>query len=68
MTTNAHPADVLNMSLGGSGTCDTALQSAINAAVAAGTAIVVAAGNDSEALSNSFPPTARTSFASWPRE
>lgn len=55
VTTNAHPADVLNMSLGGSGTCDTALQSAINAAVAAGTAIVVAAGNDSEALSNSFP-------------
>ena len=42
---NANPAEVLNMSLGGGGTCGVALQSAIDAAVGRGTTIVVAAGN-----------------------
>jgi serine protease len=42
---NANPAEVINMSLGGGGSCGVALQSAINAAVARGSTIVVAAGN-----------------------
>jgi len=42
---NANPAEVLNMSLGGGGTCGVALQSAIDAAVGRGTTVVVAAGN-----------------------
>jgi serine protease len=44
---NANPAEVINMSLGGGGSCGVALQSAINAAVGRGTTIVVAAGNSS---------------------
>ncbi len=39
------PARVLNMSLGGTGTCNAAYQDAVNLIVAAGTVIVVAAGN-----------------------
>ena len=42
---NANPAEVLNLSLGGSGACSVALQTAIDAAVARGTTVVVAAGN-----------------------
>jgi len=42
---NANPADVLNLSLGGSGACSFTYQNAINAAVAAGAVVVVAAGN-----------------------
>ena len=42
----ANAADVINMSLGGSGACDTATQNAINGAVSRGVTVVVAAGND----------------------
>ena len=42
---NANPAEVANMSLGGSGSCSSAYQAAINAAVSRGTTVVVAAGN-----------------------
>ena len=42
---NANPAEVLNLSLGGGGACSVAFQTAIDAAVARGTTIVVAAGN-----------------------
>lgn len=42
---NPNPADVLNMSLGGSGACDAGTQSAINGAVNRGASVVVAAGN-----------------------
>ena len=44
---NPTPADVINMSLGGSGACGaaSAFQVAINTAVGNGTAVVVAAGN-----------------------
>ncbi|MGW7454253.1 S8 family serine peptidase [Streptomyces sp. NPDC054787] len=42
---NATPAKVINMSLGGSGACTATYQNAINAAVARGTTVVVAAGN-----------------------
>jgi len=43
---NAHPASVINMSLGRPGICSDGLQTAINDARAAGTTVVVAAGND----------------------
>ncbi|MCB1261152.1 MAG: S8 family serine peptidase, partial [Acidimicrobiales bacterium] len=44
---NANPADVINMSLSGSSaTCPTTYQNAINDARAAGTVVVVAAGNN----------------------
>lgn len=42
---NAHPARVINLSLGGMGACDTTSQNAINAARARGAVVVVAAGN-----------------------
>ncbi|MEO1580580.1 MAG: S8 family peptidase [Pseudomonadota bacterium] len=46
--TNANPADVINMSLGGGGACSTTTQSAINIARANGATIVVAAGNSNQ--------------------
>lgn len=52
---NANPAEVINMSLGGSGACSSTYQNAINGAVARGTVIVVAAGNDN-ADSAGFTP------------
>lgn len=49
---NATPAKVINMSLGGSGSCEPMMQSAIDDAVNAGTVVAVAAGNSSsDALS-----------------
>ena len=42
---NPNPAKVLNLSLGGGGSCGTTLQNAINAINTAGSIIVVAAGN-----------------------
>jgi serine protease len=53
---NPHPAKVINMSLGGTGPCSQTTQSAIDAAIAAGTAaIVTAAGNDGAAAANDSP-------------
>jgi serine protease len=52
---NPNPANVLNLSLGGSGTCSTAMQAAVDAAVAKGVPVVVAAGNSNEPLSKSVP-------------
>lgn len=52
---NANPAEVINMSLGGSGSCSSTYQNAINAAVARGTTVVVAAGN-SNADTSGFTP------------
>ena len=52
---NANPAEVINMSLGGSGSCSSTYQNAINAAVARGTTVVVAAGN-SNADTTAFSP------------
>jgi serine protease len=43
---NPNPVEVINMSLGGPGSCSASTQSAINAAVAAGVTVVVSAGND----------------------
>ena len=45
---NASPAEVANLSLGGAGTCSITMQNAINGAVALGTTVVVAAGNDAD--------------------
>ncbi|WP_371680242.1 S8 family serine peptidase [Streptomyces sp. NBC_01276] len=53
---NATPAKVINMSLGGSGACTATYQNAINAAVARGTTVVVAAGN-SNADAAGFSPS-----------
>ncbi len=52
---NTTPAEVINMSLGGSGACSTTYQNAINAAVGRGTTVVVAAGNRSVNVSTSSP-------------
>lgn len=43
---NPNPAKVLNLSLGGSGSCSASFQSAVNDVVKAGKIIVVSAGND----------------------
>ncbi|MCU0506713.1 MAG: S8 family peptidase, partial [Chloroflexi bacterium] len=53
--TNATPARVESLSLGGAGACPASTQSAINAAIARGTAIVVAAGNQARDASNYAP-------------
>lgn len=52
---NANPARVINMSLGGTGACDTTSQNAINSARSRGTVVVVAAGN-SNANASGFSP------------
>ncbi|MGH8028428.1 MAG: S8 family peptidase, partial [Arenimonas sp.] len=52
---NPTPAEVINMSLGGGGGCDPVSQEAINIAVANGTTVVVAAGNDSDDAANHSP-------------
>jgi serine protease len=43
--TNANPAEVLNLSLGGNGACGPTMQNAIDQATSLGSTIVVAAGN-----------------------
>jgi serine protease len=50
--TNPYPAQVLNMSLGGSGVCSNAFQSAVNDVVNAGKVIVAATGNNSSSTVN----------------
>ncbi|HBX69929.1 MAG TPA: hypothetical protein DEH25_11285, partial [Chloroflexi bacterium] len=52
---NPYPVQVINMSLGGGGSCDATSQNAINDAVAAGTTVVVAAGNNNANASNYSP-------------
>ncbi|MEO8459968.1 MAG: S8 family serine peptidase [Dokdonella sp.] len=49
--TNPTPARVLNLSLGGSGSCGTTYQNAINSARARNSIVVVAAGNENESSS-----------------
>ena len=55
--TNATPAKVINMSLGGPGACSVSpsTQAAINDAVGMGTAVVVAAGNEAADASGFLP-------------
>lgn len=52
---NANPARVINMSLGGGGSCDTTTQNAINAARSRSTVVVVAAGNSNDNAANYSP-------------
>lgn len=52
---NAHPAKVLSISLGGSGACSVSEQSAINAVMAAGSVIVISAGNSASNVSGFSP-------------
>jgi serine protease len=52
---NSNPAEVINLSLGGHGQCGTTTQDAINTAVAAGTVVVVAAGNNGNEVANYSP-------------
>ncbi len=53
--TNSNPAQVLNLSLGGSGSCPSTTQSAVNTARANGATVVVAAGNSNANAANSTP-------------
>ncbi len=53
--TTSTPAKVINMSLGGSGACDSTTQAAINSARSRGTVIVIAAGNDNSNANNFNP-------------
>ncbi len=52
---NTNPAKVLNLSLGGPGACSATQQAAINQIVAAGSIIVVAAGNENQYVGNVNP-------------
>jgi len=52
---NPNPARVINLSLGGIGSCPQAFQDAINTALAQGAVIVASAGNDSEDAMDSAP-------------
>ena len=58
---NATPAEVLNLSLGGSGTCssDPATQAAIDGAISRGVTVVVAAGNSNAPASNFSPASCK---------
>ena len=53
--TNANPARVINMSLGGGGACGTTTQNAINSARSRGAVVIVAAGNSNTDASSSNP-------------
>lgn len=53
--TNANPAQVINMSLGGGGACGVTMQNAIDQARNLGTTLVVAAGNSNIDAINSSP-------------
>ena len=52
---NSNPARVLNLSLGGYGSCSATYQNAIDAAVAEGAVVVVAAGNSNDDVVNYNP-------------
>ena len=52
---NPFPARVINLSLGGSSPCDSALQDAIDTANEAGAVVVVAAGNENDSAATSEP-------------
>jgi serine protease len=53
--TNANPAKVLSISLGGGGSCGTTTQNAINSARSRGASVIVAAGNSNLNASNFTP-------------
>src|SRR5690606_41622270 len=49
------PAEVINLSLGGGGSCSATYQNAINSAVASGSTVVIAAGNSNVNVSGASP-------------
>jgi serine protease len=53
--TNANPAQVVNLSLGGEGRCSPTSQKAIDTATRNGTTVVVAAGNSNQDVANFTP-------------
>jgi len=55
VSANLHPADIINLSLGGPGTCSLTEQNAITAIVEAGVVVVAAAGNDNINVSGYSP-------------
>jgi len=52
---NAYPAEVINLSLGGAGTCGSTMQNAINSATGKGATLVVAAGNSNINVGSASP-------------
>ncbi|MFM0074979.1 S8 family serine peptidase [Paraburkholderia sediminicola] len=56
---NAHPARIINVSLGGSGFCETTFQNAIDYAVSQGAVVATAAGNDQVSATNFEPANCR---------
>ncbi|QSX79811.1 S8 family serine peptidase [Lysobacter solisilvae] len=52
---NANPAEVINLSLGGGGSCSSTMQTAINGAVGRGTTLAIAAGNSNANVSGFTP-------------
>jgi serine protease len=52
---NPYPAQIINMSLGGSGACGAAYQDTFDALIAAGKIIVVSAGNNNADVANTSP-------------
>ena len=60
---NANPADVINMSIGATGDCWASAQEAIDAAVARGTVVVVAAGNSNADVANFSPANCQNVIA-----
>ncbi|MDH5833387.1 S8 family serine peptidase [Luteimonas kalidii] len=52
---NPNPAEVINLSLGGSGGCSSTYQNAINAAIQSGAVVVAAAGNSNANVSGFAP-------------
>ena len=52
---NTTPAQVINLSLGGQGTCSNTTQAAVDAAVLNGSTMIVAAGNENEDAALSTP-------------
>lgn len=61
--TNATPAEVVNLSLGGWGACPQYMQDAIDGAVARGSVVVVAAGNSAADVVNATPANCRNVIA-----
>lgn len=53
--TNTNPAEAINLSLGGSGSCGATMQAAIDGAVGRGTTLAIAAGNSNANTSNFTP-------------
>ena len=60
---NAHPATVINLSLGGNSTCSPYMQNAVNYANSQNAVVVVAAGNDNRPVADFTPANCRNVVA-----